>query len=354
MSVLRTALVTPLSGPLGGYGRAGAAALALWAETAAGLPAPFNRVDLSVHDAHPDPAVAMAGAAADHPDVVFGPYGSSPAVAAIGATDRAVWNHGAATSKLCRPRYANAVNLPAPAATYFDGALRAVRAADPEAATVVLLRGATGFAADVGAGALATAGACGFSAVERVFEPGRAAEVAEAAPAADVLLVVGGFDDEVAAARVLLGRPWAAAAFVGAGVEEVLASLGDGREGLLGPAQWLASAAPRPDTGPDAAWFAGAFRRATGGEPSYPAAQAFAAGTLCARCLRETGGPADEELLAVAGRLDLTTFYGRFRLDPATGLQDGHEVLTVQWQKGVRRVVWPPDRAGRPLIHPRG
>src|SRR5439155_684807 len=192
-------------------------------------------------DAHPDPAAAMAGAAADHPDVLFGPYGSSPAVAAIGATDRAVWNHGGATSKLCRPRYANAVNLPAPAATYFDGALRAVRAADPEAATVVLLRGATGFAADVGAGALATAGACGFSAVERVFEPGRAAEVAEAAPAADVLLV--------------------------------------------------------------------------------------------------------------AGRLDLTTFYGRFRLDPVTGLQDGHEVLTVQWQKGVRRVVWPPDRAERPLIH---
>ena len=29
--MLRAALVTPLSGPLGGYGQAGAAALSLWA-----------------------------------------------------------------------------------------------------------------------------------------------------------------------------------------------------------------------------------------------------------------------------------------------------------------------------------
>ena len=28
----------------------------------------------------------------------------------------------------------------------------------------------------------------------------------------------------------------------------------------------------------------------------------------------------------------------------------GHEVLTVQWQQGVRRVVWPPDKAERPLV----
>src|SRR5947209_232704 len=135
-----------MAGPLGGYGRAGADALALWAETASGLPAPWRVVDFSVHDAHPDPAAAMARAVADRPDVVFGPYGSSPALAAIGATDRLVWNHGGATSKLRRPRYPNSVNVPASAATYFDGALRAVRAANIGASTVVLLRGATGFA----------------------------------------------------------------------------------------------------------------------------------------------------------------------------------------------------------------
>jgi branched-chain amino acid transport system substrate-binding protein len=160
-----------------------------------------------------------------------------------------------------------------------------------------------------------------------------------------VLLVAGAFGDELEAARLLLGRRWRAAACVGAGVEEVLAPLGALREGLLGPCQWLATAAPTPEEGPDAAWFVRAFREATGGEPPYPAAAAFAAGVLCARTLREAGTSADAAMLASARRLELRTLFGTFRLDPRSGLQVGHQVLVVQWQRGSRRVVWPPERA---------
>jgi hypothetical protein len=46
------ALVTPLSGPLARYGRAGAAALALWAAEA--------QVELELTDAHPSAAAALA------------------------------------------------------------------------------------------------------------------------------------------------------------------------------------------------------------------------------------------------------------------------------------------------------
>jgi branched-chain amino acid transport system substrate-binding protein len=349
---LTAALVTPLTGALAAYGEAGASALALWAERSPGLP-PGWRVELSLIDAHPEPAAAMARALATHPDVLFGPYGSSPAVAAVGATGRPVWNHGGATSSLRRPRYPNAVNVLAPATTYLAGTLRAVRAADPAAATVALLRGSTGFALDVARGAVAEAEALGFSLEVTGFDPGGAAQAAATVRSADVLLVVGAFEDEVAAAPILLRHRWRAAAFVGAGVGEVLAGLGDTREGLLGPAQWAPQAAPaEPEEGPDAAWFTAAYGQATGQEPPYPAVQAFAAGILCGRCLREAGGPHDDALLEAARRLDTTTLYGRFRLDPDTGLQSGHEVLTVQWQDGTRRVVWPPDRAERPLRYP--
>jgi branched-chain amino acid transport system substrate-binding protein len=163
---------------------------------------------------------------------------------------------------------------------------------------------------------------------------------------------VGSFEDEIAAARVLLGRGWRAAAFVAAGVEEVLAPLGAGREGLLGPAQWVAATAAEPDEGPDAAWFVDAFRRMTGEEPGYPAVQAFAAGVLSARCLRDAGTTDDAAQLAAAARLSCRTLYDGFRLDPVSGLQVGHEVLTVQWQGGSRRVVWPPELAERPLSYP--
>jgi len=80
-------VVTPLSGKLGLFGRESAAALALWAEHAAELPAPWSGVDLEVWDADPDPAAAMQAALETRPDVVFGPYGSSPVLSTARATD---------------------------------------------------------------------------------------------------------------------------------------------------------------------------------------------------------------------------------------------------------------------------
>src|ERR671913_410478 len=103
MPALRAVLVTPLPGPLAPFGAAGAAALRLWATRAPGLPAPWTSVDLEVVDAHPAAGAAMRAGAARRPDVLFGPYGSGPAVAALAATGRAVWNHGGGPRPRRRP-----------------------------------------------------------------------------------------------------------------------------------------------------------------------------------------------------------------------------------------------------------
>src|SRR5918992_1279198 len=115
MPALRAVLVTPLSGPLARFGAAGAAALRLWATRAPSLSAPWTSVDLEVVDAHPAAGAAMRAGAARRPDLLFGPYGSGPAVAALAATGRAVWNHGGATRRLPRPPFGHAANVPAPA-----------------------------------------------------------------------------------------------------------------------------------------------------------------------------------------------------------------------------------------------
>ena len=44
--------------------------------------------------------------------------------------------------------------------------------------------------------------------------------------------------------------------------------------------------------------------------------------------------------------------YGRFRLDARGRQQVGHQVLTVQWQDGARRAIWPPELAQAPLRYP--
>jgi branched-chain amino acid transport system substrate-binding protein len=327
--------------------------LELWSE--------YASATLEVVDAHPDPARAMTAAAVGRPAVLFGPYGSSPAVAAIGAVTRpngpAVWNHGGATSRLAWPRFPRVLNVLAPASAYFHGILHAVRATGHPGASVTVLHADTGFARDVASGALTVGGELGYEVTPQVFQPGAAAGAARTAPAADIVLVAAGFDDELAAARVLLGAAGSRArvlGFVGAGVDEVLSELGDRRELLVGPSQWtVRSALGAPaDEGPDAGWFVDRYRRTTGHEPEYPAAQAFAAGVLASRCVHDAASSEPADVVAAAARLRCRTLYGSFCLDPRTGQQVGHRVLTVQWQRGVRRVVWPPEPAEAPLLVP--
>lgn len=336
MSSVRAVLVTPLSGPLAEYGRATAAALRVWAEQFARP----GSVRLGVVDAHPDARAAVRLAERDDPDLLFGPYGSGPMATVAAATSRLVWNHGGARLE---PRD-NVVNVLAPATTYFRGALEVVQRADPGIRRVRVLHAKTGFGRGVAAGAVEAAKRLGLG-VERAALPAEP-------PEADVLLVAGRFDDEMAVAQRLRPVRWSAVGLVGAGVEEVLAGLGDRREGLLGPAQWLPSAAPRPDEGPGAGDFVAAYRALTGDQPSYPAAQAFAAGVVASRCLRDAGDAHDGALLEAAQLLDCTTLFGRFRLSPTNRSQIGHHVVTVQWQDGIRVVVWPPEQAQAALRHP--
>ena len=373
MSELRALLVTPLSGPLARFGRATATALRLWAEEAADLPPPWGGVQLDLRDAHPDPADAIQSGLASGPQLVFGPYGSRPSLRALASTEHLVWNHGGASSAIRWPAFPRVVNVLAPASSYFRGTLEAVRSVDPDARRVVILYAATGFGRDVAQGATQAGQELGFDVTAEGFNRGDAARRPGTLPAAEVLLVAASFDDELEIARILLGRAWRAVGFVGAGVDEVLAPLGDAREGLLGPAQWIATAALEPDEGPDVDWFVSRYRSAVGGDPPYPAAQAFAAGLLASRCLRECwqndrtawpgeprvalpaeAPPIDEAAqLAVARRLACRTLYGDFRLDPLTGLQVGHQVITVQWQKGRRQAIWPPNMAEAALAYPR-
>lgn len=341
--MLHAALVTPLSGELGGYGRAGAIALGLWAAWHNHRFSP--KIELSVYDTGRDLPGALARA--EQTDLLFGPYGSGPMTSIAAATPRLIWNHGGARVPAAR----NVVPVLAPADTYFHGAIRAVRQADPDVRSVCVLAGGTGFGAAVAGGAVREAGRFGLRVTEGRLD--EAAQYAAAARQADMLLAAGRFAAEAGAARLLLpGRRWRAAGFVGAGVEEVLTDLGDAREGLLGPAQWLAEAAPSPDEGPSAAEFAAAYRDRAGGEPPYPAAQAFAAGVIATRCLRDAGTADDAALLAAACALQCTTMFAPFRLDTQTRQQVGHHVLTVQWQDGMRRVIWPPEQAQARLRYP--
>jgi branched-chain amino acid transport system substrate-binding protein len=170
----------------------------------------------------------------------------------------------------------------------------------------------------------------------------------------DLILGVGTTEADLAFAPVARhqGLSPSSIALVAAPIEHFAAVLGPDADGFLGPSQWEPTLPGQPDLGPTSADFAARFRARFGMTADYPAAQAYAAGLVAAECVRRAGSLDDPALHETAGQLDLATFYGRFRLDPTTGQQAGHELVVVQWQAGQKRIVWPPAAATAELQRP--
>ncbi len=333
----RAVLVTPLSGPLARFGKAGASALALWAER--------SGVCLEVLDAYPHAASAIRAAEASRPAVVFGSYGSGPALAAAAASNGVVWNHGGATARLARPAYPRVVNVESPAYRYLAAVLDTLAAGGlGEGSKVVIVHVDTGFGREVAEGAAVAARRLGLLRRSVTFRPGRVRDVLAHVPAGDVLLSAGSFDDDVAVARWDSGRRWRAVGLVAAGVDELRHAIGERVAGLYGPCQWFDDGTDDPVDGPDSEWFSHCYRDANGSAPPYPAAAAFAAGIVWQRCVKEAGTVEPVSVRAAAQRLDTTTLFGRFHLDRVTGVQTGHQIRVVQWQGGQRVLVDRPLR----------
>src|SRR5574337_1680483 len=225
---VRAVLVTPLSGPLSRFGKAGASALALWAE--------HSGVSLEVIDAHPSAASAMRAAEAGQYDLLFGPYGSGPARVAVAASTGVVWNHGGATARLVRPAYPRVVNVVSPAYRYLPAALDTLVADGLGAGSeVVVMHGDTGFGREAADGAATAARRLGLRHRSVAFRPGRAGDVLAQVPAGDVLLSAGTFDDDVVIAQWSGERRWRAVGLVAAGVDDLRHAIGGRVEGLYGP-----------------------------------------------------------------------------------------------------------------------
>jgi branched-chain amino acid transport system substrate-binding protein len=290
--------------------------LELWAQEAG--------VRLTIADDGGSRSVAIRAYAAwirQGVDLLLGPYGSGlvRAVAPLVCDGgRLLYNHGGAADDLARP---GLVSLPAPASTYFDGAVQEAMARQVDRLLVVC--GPGRFARAVAAGAVARASERQIDARTMMVDSLTAAGAADAA-----VLVVGRFEEDVTVIRRVRGWPRAPAllAAVAAGLPAFGEQLGPAAEGVLGPVQWWPSRR-RPEVGPSGADFADRYRRRTGRDPSYVAAQAAAAGYL-AHVAHRRGLVAE-----TVGQWTTSTLLGNFALDDGWH-QVGHRVRTIRWRHG--------------------
>ena len=296
-------------------------------------------------------------------DLLVGPYSAVLTNAAAEVArehGKLLWNQGGSSPLVYQRGNPWVVGILTPADEYLAGLLPAVRSVSPGAATVGIVRASTGaFPRDVASGVERSAARLGFrvalssefDAEAREFRES-ADEICRVAP--DVLVVVGRFQNDLELAGVLAERPpsLGAVAVVAAGVDAFRERLGGNAENFIGPSQWEPEAAQAADFGPTVDEVRESLRRAGHPVIDYPTAQAYAVGVVMQRCIAECGNLDGAALRSAAASLDFTTFYGRFRIDAETGRPSGKPALLVQWQRGRKEVVWPPEYRTAGLSYP--
>lgn len=299
----------------------------------------------------------------DRVDLLFGPYSSVLSRAAAEVAEdhqRVLWNQGGASDEIYQQGYRWLVGVLAPASYYLTGLLPLVRQVDPLATTVGLLRVRPGaFAQAVTSTIERQAGPLGFKVVYVREFPSSLddfsdvlEEIKDVSP--QVLVVVGRISNDLQFTRQLVKTrlDLNAVAVVAAPIAQFREALGRGVKGFLGPSQWEAACAYPNDFGPSAQDVLKSFKRRGHDQVDYPMAQAYAAGLVAEKCVEQAGTLGDRSLREVACKLDFSTFYGRFRIDPDTGRQIGRSPLIVQWQRGRKVVVWPPEQRQAQLAYP--
>ena len=301
--------------------------------------------------------------AGDGADLLLGPYSSGLTMAAAEVAERwgrVVWNHGGSADGIHRQGYRWSVGILTPASQYMTGTVDLLREVDPAASRVAILRSAIGsFSASVAEGVEAYARSLKlnivyegtFTSPMKDFLP-LLRELERTSP--ELVIGVGRIQDDLLLAEQIDIGVARAIALVATPIDQFRRRLGKKADGFIGPSQWEASAPCAPSYGPSAEMVVRRFEALQPGEADYPMAQAYAGGLVAQRCIEEAGTLDNERLRQVANSLDFSTFYGRFKIDPDTGLQVGHSVVLVQRQGGEKVIVWPREMRQATLVYPIG
>jgi branched-chain amino acid transport system substrate-binding protein len=350
-----------VSGPLCRQGQDAYDGIELWVEhvaSAGGLTLGRNRANRPLRLVALDDASNVSRARAnaarlltqEHVDLLLGPYGSAStlAVALVAAAHgKILWNHGGASDAASEAGSGGVVSVLSPASDYLRNLPKLVRHRTGAQQVVILYAERGTFASSVRRGIEEGARAAGFDrlravAFETPLHDPKALLDAALADRPDLLVVAGRFEDDatiIRERRIL--KTVGTVACVAAGADAFHRELRGLAEGVIGPSQWEPHLYEQPLIGPASAWFGSEFRRVFQRDPGYVAAQAYAMGLIVGECIRRAGSLEDRELLAAARGLDATTLYGRFRLDPDTLRQVGHEILLVEWRDGRKHRLEP-------------
>ncbi len=306
----------------------------------------------------------------DKADFLISPYSSglTDAAAVIAQQyKRIMITCGAASDSTYKKGYTLVYQTYTPASRYLTGALDLLGKMDPKAKSLAIVHEKDKFSTDVVNALKAYAEGKGFKvALFEGYEPGTtdfAPFINKIPPGVDAIMGGGHFADTSTFAKQLFekGIKTKMVALLVAPPEDKFAELGDAAYGIIGPSQWEPQVKYSPEAakamgieyfGISVADFYKDYKARFKEDPTYHSAGGYVAGLLLQKAIAMAGSTDTDKVKAALDTMDLMTFYGhiKFDTDKAHGLQLGHDMVYIQWQRDeqkklVKQVVWPEAAA---------
>ena len=314
----------------------------------------------------------------DKAEFLISPYSSGLADAAAVIAEqygKIMVTTGAASDSTYAKGFSHVYQAYTPASRYLTGAFDLLARLDPNAKKVAIVHENDKFSTDVVNAAKAYGTRKG---AEIVLFEGYDSKTTDFAPfinkipsGTDAVMGGGHFADGSTFARQLWEKRVKAKfiALLVAPPEPKFAELGDAAFGVVGPSQWEPLAKYTAESaraeklewyGISVADFVQTYTAKYREEPSYHSAGGYAAGLILQRAIKKAGTLDTPKVKAALDGTDVLTFYGRvkFETNPKMhGLQIGHEMVYIQWQKDaggklVKQVVWPPEGKSAEALYP--
>ena len=316
----------------------------------------------------------------DNADFLISPYSSGLAAAAAVIAqqyNKIMITTGAADDTTYQKGYTLVYQAYTPASRYLTGALDLLAKTDPAAKKIAIAYSTDSFSTGVVNALKAYAQSKGYTVV--LFEGYDPAttdfsalinKIQSAAP--DAVMGGGHFQDGSTFAKQLSEKKIGVKyeVLLVAPPEDQFSQLGGAALGVVGPSQWepqvnftqdAAQKASLAWYGTSGANFTSSYKAAYKEDPTYHSAGGYVAGLILQKAI-ETAGSLDTALIAKAlDGMDMLTFYGHLKFDTSAakhGLQIGHEMVYVQWQKSAgsaalaKQIVWPAEGATAPALYP--
>jgi len=164
------------------------------------------------------------------------------------------------------------------------------------------------------------------------------------------LIVCGHFDESVDMMKSLKKIKWRPKnyfATVGPATPEFYQTLKSDAERVFSSSQWEPEVMYGPD---DHKTFLEPFMKKYHIEPTYHAADAFAACQILETAILKAHSLDRQKIRDVLATMDAMSIIGRYGVDE-NGMQIKHFPINIQWQNGEKKVVWPEEIANAaPII----